>query len=161
MPGTARQQYLTTEVMTASPQKLHLMLIEGAMRFVYKARQHGAAGEDEPAREAVSRARRIMADILAGFKKDLDPGLVNQVTLLYGFVYRTLLEAAFSFDDAKLAGVLRILEIERDTWRQVCADLAGQFRPEPQHPSPPRPIPQGVLDALPLEGQRGQFSFEA
>lgn len=161
MPAQARQHYLTTEVMTASPQKLHLMLIEGAMRFIHKARQHGAAQEVEPTRDALTRARKIVGDILAGFKKDSDPGLVNRVTMLYGFVYRTLLEAAFSFNDAKLAGVLRILEIERETWRQVCADLAGQSRLEPQHPSPPRPIPQGVFDALPREGQRGQFSFEA
>ncbi len=161
MPEQARQQYLTTEVMTASPQKLHLMLLDGAVRFVHKARQHGAAREDEPAREAIARARRIVADLLAGCRKDLDPDLVSQVTLLYGFVYRTLLEAAFTFDDAKLAGVLRILEIERDTWRQVCADLAGQSRLEPQHASPPRPIPQGVFDVHPREGQPAPFSFEA
>jgi len=161
MPGPARQQYLTTEVMTASPQKLHLMLIEGAVRFVHKARQHGAAQEVQPASEAITRARRIVAELLAGCRRDLDPGLVSRVTLLYGFVYRTLLEAAFTFDDAKLADVLRILEIERDTWRQVCADLAGQSTSEPQHPSPPRPVPQGVFDVLPREGQPAQFSFEA
>jgi len=156
MTPQPREQYLATEVMTASPQRLHLMLIEGALRFLHKARQHWAAEENELARQAIVRARKIVADILAGFERDLDPGLVNQVASLYAFVYRTLIEATFRPDDAKLADVLRVFEIERDTWRRVCDDLAAAQ----SGPGPP-PLPPEAFDPFPTEGQRGRLSFEA
>ena len=162
MPPQAREKYLLTEVMTASPQRLHLMLIEGAIRFVHKARLHWAAKEDEQAGAALIRAEEIVGEILGGFKRDLDPALVKQVTSLYLFLYRTLVEAAFRRDDAKLAEALKILEIERDTWRQVCADLAAEQSGPAAQPQPgPSPIPPGILEAYPAEGERGQFSFEA
>jgi hypothetical protein len=92
----------------------------------------------------------------------LDPHLVKQVASLYSFVCRTLMEAAFHRDDARLAEVLRILEIERETWRQVCADLAATQSGRSDQPyATPSPIPPGILETRPTEGERSQFSFEA
>ena len=113
MENMPRDAYLVTEVMTAPPQKLHLMLIDGAIRFVNKARRHRAAGEDEAASEALIRAEEIVAQMLAGFKRDANPELVDRVAAVYTFVYRSLVEASLHRDDAKLADSLRILEIER------------------------------------------------
>ena len=38
----SREEYLVTEVMTAPPQKLQLMLIEAALRFAAKAKERFA-----------------------------------------------------------------------------------------------------------------------
>ena len=159
LPGDA---YLVTEVMTAPPQRLHLMLIEGAIRFIHKARKHWAAKEDAQAGEALIRAQEIVAQMLAGFKRDVDPELIDLVAAVYSFVYRSLVEASLRRDDARLADCLRILEIERDTWRQLCerspaapAD-GGSLRP-----SPMPPIPPGALDMPPMETFPGRCSLEA
>jgi len=161
MENLPRDAYLVTEVMTAPPQKLHLMLIDGAIRFVNKARQHWAAGEDTPANEALIRAEEIVAQMLAGFKRDANPDLVDRVAALYSFVYRSIIDASFQHDDAKLADSLRILEIERDTWRQLCERLPTAPSGGSPMPSPIPPIPPGILDLSPMDTHFGRCSLEA
>jgi flagellar protein FliS len=160
MENMPRDAYLVTEVMTAPPQKLHLMLIDGAIRFVNKARRHRAAGEDEAASEALIRAEEIVAQMLAGFKRDANPELVDRVAAVYTFVYRSLVEASLHRDDAKLADSLRILEIERDTWRQLCERLPTSPSRSPM-PSPIPPIPPGILNSPPMDTPLGRCSLEA
>jgi len=125
MHASATESYLATEVMTAPPQKLQLMLIEGAVRFAEKARQHRQAGEREAACEALIRAQQIVAQILAGLNRDAAPALVGKVAAVYVFIYRSLVEAGIASDETKLDGALRALEAERATWRQLCRQLAG------------------------------------
>jgi flagellar protein FliS len=159
LPGDA---YRVTEVMTAPPQKLHLMLIEGAIRSVHKARQHWAAAEDQQAGEALIRAQEIVAQMLAGFRREADPELVDLVAAVYSFVYHGLVEASLRRDDARLADCLRILEIERDTWRQLCErSPSGPSDVFPPRPSAIPPIPPGALDMPPMETLSGRCSLEA
>jgi flagellar protein FliS len=164
---------MVTGVMTAPPQKLHLMLIDGAIRFVRRARQHWAAKEDAQAAEALIRAQNILGEVLAGFNRELDPELVRRVAAVYGIVYRTLLEASAYRDDARLAEVLDILEVERETWRQLCEQLAaeqpgrsGQFASEQFDRSGTSPlagphVPPSILAPLTAEDHPARFSLEA
>ena len=48
MDSNARDTYLETQVKTATPQKLQLMLVEGAIRFAHQAIHHWEQ-QDEPA----------------------------------------------------------------------------------------------------------------
>ncbi len=162
MESLPSDAYPVTEVITAPPQKLHLMLIEGAIRFVHKARQHWAAAEDAQAGEALIRAQEIVAQMLAGIKRNADPELVDLVAAVYSFLYRSLVEASGRRDDARLADCLRILEIERDTWRQLCErSPGGPSDRSPRQPSPMPLIPLGALDMPPMETLSGRCSLEA
>jgi flagellar protein FliS len=120
----ARDSYLTAEVMTATPQKLHLMLIEGVIRLVHRAQEMWRTGQDDLACAALVRGQGIVAEILSRLRPDLAPQLVGQVAPLYWFVYRSLLEANRRRDQQKLDGALRVLTAERETWRQMC-ELLG------------------------------------
>ena len=55
MNPTAREEYLATEVLTAAPQKLQLMLIEAAIRFGRRAELHWQSRENEAAFNTVVR----------------------------------------------------------------------------------------------------------
>ncbi len=125
MQAAATGSYLATEVMTAPPQKLHLMLIEGAIRFAEKARQQRRAGEHEAACEALIRAQQIVAQILSGLNPAAAPTLVAKVAAVYVFAYRSLVEAGIARDETKLDGAIQALEAERTTWHQLCRKLAG------------------------------------
>ena len=124
---SVREDYLASEVMTAAPQKLQLMLIEGAIRLLNKAREHWAANQSEQAGDTIIRCQQIVTEMLCGLKPEHNAELARKVGAIYLFVFRTLVSAHLEHSDAKLAEALSILHIERDTWRQVC-DQSGAAR---------------------------------
>ena len=114
------QSYLETEVLTAPPQKLQLMMIEAAIRFGRLAAGHWQAGENDQACEALIRAQKIVTELVNGLNRDESPELVGKMAAVYLFVFRSLMEASYQRDREKLDDALRVLEVERETWRQVC-----------------------------------------
>jgi len=136
MPSWAQSTYLTTEVMTATPQKLHLMLIEAAIRFAHQARQQWNNGENEEACESLIRAQDIVTHILGGLKSSPDRQLSRKVASVYLFVFRSLMEANIHRDETRLDGALKVLETERETWRQVCERLSSGKTGGPPHQEP-------------------------
>ena len=125
MSPALRDDYLATEVMTATPQKLQLMLIEAALRLSVKAREHWRNNQPEPAGEALIRCQQIITELMCGLRPENDPELVRKVGAIYAFVFRSLVAAHLKHDMAKLDEVISVLELERDTWRQVCAQLGS------------------------------------
>jgi flagellar protein FliS len=126
MQSSAREKYLTNEVMTATPQKLQLMLIEAAIRSARRARERWQADDDEQACEALIRAQEAVGEMLAGLNRDVDADLVKKVGSVYLFVFRNLMEANHERDEKKLDDALRVLEVERETWRQLCEQLGNR-----------------------------------
>lgn len=120
MNQAARDNYLATEVATAPPQKLQLMLIEGAIRFALQGQDHWRAGDEGAAAEAISRSQQIVSEIIAGLNPEHDAELVRQVASVYLFVFRALLAAQLEQSEERLQEALRVLEIERQTWRELC-----------------------------------------
>lgn len=120
MQPSARDNYLVTEALTATPQKLRLMLIDGAIRFAQIARQHYQAGRGEEAGETIIRCQEIVTELICGLNPTEQPDLVRKIRGVYLFVFRTLTAAHVEHSDDKLAQAIRILEVERDTWRALC-----------------------------------------
>ena len=119
-----RGDYLQTEVMTATPQKLQLMLIEAALRNAQQARHHWAAGREEAACQALIRSQNILAELVGVLSpKNADP-VHQRVLATYLFVYRSLIAANLDHNEERLDQALRVLAVERDTWRTVCDRLA-------------------------------------
>jgi flagellar secretion chaperone FliS len=134
MNPSASNQYLTTQVLTAPPQKLQLMLLEAAVRACRSTRQHWRAGEIGPGGETLLRAQQIVGHLLTALDAAPKSELVGKVAGVYLFIYRRLTEAALQRDEKKLDEALKILEIERETWRQLCEKLgrapaAANFHP--------------------------------
>jgi len=125
MTNSAGSDYWTTEVMTAAPQKLQLMLIEGAIRLVHQARGFRQAGQDDAASTALLRCQQIVTTLLAGISPEHSSDLTRQVASVYLFVYRRLIAANLEQDDVKLGEALAILEIERETWSLLCQQLGA------------------------------------
>jgi flagellar secretion chaperone FliS len=149
MAGSVRENYLTAEVMSAPPQKLHLMLIEATLRSAHRARSLWRDHQDEPALESLLHAQEILNQLLGGMKREVSPDLVAKVASVYLFVYRRLVEAGQSHDETCLADAIRVLEIERETWRQVCEKLAAPaVRHEQDRPSAVPPPKFAALSGM-------------
>jgi len=128
MLPTPRDAYLETQILTATPQRLRLMLIEGAIRKVTAAQAAHAIGDWQKAASDLGHCRDIVTELIAAIDPDQTP-VAKQVLGVYMFLYSTLVEAEFGRDASRLADILRVLEEERQTWRAVCEQM-------PERPTP-------------------------
>jgi len=128
MLPSPRDAYLETQILTATPQRLRLMLIEGAIRKITAAQTAFGEGDWQKASADLSHCRDIVTELIAGIDPDQTP-VAKQVLSVYMFLYSTLVEAQFGRDASRLADILRILEEERETWRAVCDKMPD--RPTP------------------------------
>lgn len=127
MTTEARRAYAAAELQTASPQRLRLMLIEAAIASVEVARRRADAGQWAVAGEPFVHARRAVAELLLSVRTDLagDEGqLADKVRAIHAFLFRQLTEAQLYRDAQRLDDALRILAMERETWRQLCGQTA-------------------------------------
>lgn len=141
------QSYLETEVLTAPPEKLRLMLIEAAIRWAQRAAQLWQDRDDEKASSALIRAQEIVTELLASINRQADPVLAGKVASVYLFVFRNLLEANLHRSPQKLDDALRVLREEQQTWRQVCARLSGSRASGESPVAPPMPAPPASLES--------------
>lgn len=120
---TPTDAYFETQVLTATPQRLRLMLIEAALRQARLARDLTGSGND--AAPAITRCRELVAELIAGIQPDQSP-LARRVLGLYTFLYSALVEAQFGSDHGRLGDVIRVLDEERVTWQSVCQQVADR-----------------------------------
>lgn len=153
LPG---ESYLAMQVRTAPPQKLHLMLLDAALRSARRTADQWRDGQDEGAFESLLHAQEVVNELICGMKLEEGPELARKVGAIYAFIYRSLVEAGRRHDQKSLDDAVRILEIERETWRQLCEKLASTG-PDSSHtrvPPPKSPVLAGRedLDFLPSAG---------
>src|SRR5581483_9350177 len=86
-------------------------------------RELWANGKFGEGTEPMIRCQAIVRELMASPHRDKSPELVDKVVSLYLFIHEQLVQAQMRRDAAKLDDAIRILEIERETWRQVCALL--------------------------------------
>lgn len=117
---SARTNYLQGEVLTATPQKLQLLLVEAAIKNIHRTKKFWLDSDYDGAFESLTRAQDIIAEILCSFDIENQPDLAKKLASIYMFIFRRLTEAGMSFAQDKLDDALRVLDSERETWRQVC-----------------------------------------
>jgi flagellar protein FliS len=145
-PATT-ETYFATQILTAPPQKLQLMLLDAAVRACRSAREHWRAGEVGPGGETLLRAQQIVGHLLAALDLESKSELVKKVAGVYLFIYRRLTEAALQRNEKKLDDALNLLETERETWRQLCEKLGRA--PSAANIPPHFPLPGNLADPSP------------
>jgi flagellar protein FliS len=123
MTHTTDETYLATEVLTAPPQKRHLMLVAAALRHARAAQAARRQHRHEPAAESLLRAQEIVGELLAGLRTDQAPEITRKVAAVYVFIYRSLVTAHLRQSDSDLESAIAVLQEELLTWQAVCAQL--------------------------------------
>ncbi|NHM28175.1 flagellar export chaperone FliS [Desulfofundulus sp. TPOSR] len=117
------QQYLQNAVLTAEPGRLTLMLYTGAVRFIRQASDCLAARDIPGAHRANLRAQDIIIYLLETVNREMEIG--KNLSALYDYMYRRLVEANVKKDAAVLDEVAGLLEELAGTWEQALK-LKGQ-----------------------------------
>jgi flagellar protein FliS len=122
--------YLEMQVSTATPQRLRLMLIDGALRQARRTAELWRDGQFDTALEALIRCREIVGELIAGIDKEASP-LASQVASVYVFLFSLLTEVQQTRDEHQLAAIIRVLEEDRETWRQLCEQVPDRLTAAP------------------------------
>lgn len=113
------RRYLETQVTTAPKEQLLLMLLDGALRFTRQAREHTAAGDISAASTLYLKGQAIALELIAALDAALEPRLRGNLSGLYMFVFRKLVDANLSHETAPADEALQILEKLRAMWGEA------------------------------------------
>lgn len=117
MAGNDR--YLQTQVMTASPYELHLMVVDGAIRYAKFAQQALERRDFEMSHLSLGKSREFVGELIAGLRGDHQPELVDSLKSLFNYAWKNLATADMTHEPLKVAEAVRVLEMHRETWREL------------------------------------------
>ena len=118
--------YQRTQILTANPAELRLLLFDGAIRFAEQARA-GLAGKDyEACFTGATRCQDILLELMNGLRPEHDPELCKKLSALYTFMYMQMVRATTHRDAALIDEVLKLLNFERETWSMLLDQLAQE-----------------------------------
>ncbi len=169
----ANQDYFANEILTAPPAKLHAMLLEGAVRFTRQALHFYEQQPDlDRATDAVVKALKIMSELMAALNPAHDEALVKQVAGEYVFIVRALSEGNLRQDPEELRSALRVLDMQRETWKLLveqqdvtpsCAVIAPPHRPRTSDSAKMATTNRNSSFAAPADDSEaeGPFSLDA
>jgi flagellar secretion chaperone FliS len=122
MTLATHEAYLETQVLTATPQRLRLMLIEAALRSARAAHAAWRENRLEPGDQAVAHCREILCELIGGIRPGESP-TADRVLGIYLFLFTSLTTAQLARDFHRLGGIICVLEEEQETWREICQQL--------------------------------------
>lgn len=154
MSSTTKNNYLDSKVMTASQPRLHLMLLENAVRSGNLARQ---AWDEKDRYSDVELALSKMIEIAEELTRAVSSGTTDiskQLEDQYAAIFRQLVSCQMNHDCDRLDACLELLEFHRETWRLLCDKLEATG----EKPHAGVPVPRGISNSSTIpEG----FSCEA
>lgn len=116
-------EYVESNVQTATPYQLHLMVIDGAIRFAQAAETALAERKIAEAQRALDLARGHVGQLLVGLDAARFPQVVDKLKALFVFVLRNLVKADLKRDPRLVADSLTILRAHRETWLALAERL--------------------------------------
>lgn len=121
--GPSHSRYQDTRVTTASQPDLHLMLLEGSVRFGRQAQLlWSGEGQSDESDRLLDRTLAIVEELVRGVTgRGTDES--QRLEEEYAFAYRNLAQSRVNGDAAALAAGLSVLAFHCETWKLVCERL--------------------------------------
>src|SRR5258708_643496 len=114
--STVANAYLEAQVLTAAPERLHLLVTDAAIRFARHAAAAIERQDFESAFNALNRSRDCVNEILTGISSEPNPELADRLRGLFVFVQQNLARADLERDSQLIRDALSILQSHRQTW---------------------------------------------
>lgn len=115
--SSAYNAYKQNSVTTASPGELTLMLYNGCLKFLGKAKQAIDEKNIQEKNNNLQRSQAIIAELMSTLNMDMD--ISKQMLPLYEYMNRRLVEANINNDVAIIEEVEGLVTEFRDTWKEV------------------------------------------
>lgn len=113
------KQYQQTQVSTSSPEKILLMLYDGAINFSRIAMEKAANGDKSERGKYVSKAQAIVAELMNSLDHEVGGVIAERLTQLYMYIIHEYVNANVKNSVTSLENTVKILGMLRDTWAEA------------------------------------------
>lgn len=134
-PYNQNTAYRKTQIETASPEALILMLYDGAIRFIGQAEIAFEEKNIEQTSNLLLRIQAIFAELMTALDKEKGGEIAVNLERLYVFFLEKLGEANVKKDPAPMLEIKPLIQNLRNTWEQAMQ----KHQSSPQVNNPPRP----------------------
>jgi flagellar protein FliS len=117
-------EYLQTGVMTASPHRLHMFVIDTALRHARMALEALDSGDFPRSHDETSAARKCVSEVLAGMRADVAPDLIRMLRDYFLHVQKCLHFADLLQDRQAAEKAINLLQSYRETWAELRSRMA-------------------------------------
>jgi flagellar protein FliS len=111
--------YRDSAVLTAPPERLVVMLYDGARRFLYQAAAAMREGQIEASHNKLRRAEDIIVHLRDTLDHERGGPIAPRLAAIYAFSLRHLMQARFDRDPSKLDFVGELLGQLRESWAAI------------------------------------------
>ena len=108
-------QYRQTQVQTAAPEQLIVMLYDGVIKFGLKAKECIANRDMAGANAALIRVQDIISELQLSINDEAGE-IAQQLRSLYDYFYRRALDANLAKDVAIIDEIVNMVRDLRSTW---------------------------------------------
>lgn len=115
--NAAFNAYKQNSVTTASPGELTLMLYNGCLKFLTKAKSAIDDRNIEQRNYNIQRSQAIISELMTTLNMDIE--ISKQMMKLYEYIQHRLLEANIQNDVSIIEEVEGLVTEFRDTWKEV------------------------------------------
>lgn len=115
--AAAFNAYKQNSVTTASPGELTLMLYNGCLKFLTRAKKAMEEKNIEEKNTNIQKAQAIISELMSTLNADLE--VSKQMIPLYDYMNRRLMEANINNDSTIITEVEGLVTEFRDTWKEV------------------------------------------
>jgi len=112
-------RYRQSQVETASPAQLVVMLYDGAIRFLTIAREKMAAGEIEVRHVNIVKAQNIIVELLSSLNMREGGDLAGNLQRVYTYMLQQLVDANMRDRQQPLDEVIAMFRELRESWVEV------------------------------------------
>ena len=121
--ATAQQAsaYRDSSVLTAPPERLVVMLYDGAHRFLFQAAHAMRSGDIALTNNRMQRAEAIINELRQTLDFENGGEIAPRLDAIYTFCQRHLLDARLKRDPERVEQVMKLLSELREAWDQVAA----------------------------------------
>ena len=123
------EQYKTTQISTATPGQLVVMLYDGAIKFCKMAKLGIEQKNIETANNNLIKVQNIIQELKLSLDMKAGGELSETLDALYEYMLRRLIEANMKKDIKIISEVQKNLEELREAWVEAVKQTGGIKRP--------------------------------
>jgi flagellar secretion chaperone FliS len=121
-PYDAKRAYTESSILTAPPERLVVMLYDGAIRFLGQAAVAMRAGNNRVFLDRIQRGEAIIRELNLTLNMEQGGEVSGRLRAIYQFCDLHLTAATAERDPRKIDDVIRLLSELRVAWQQIAAN---------------------------------------